>query len=115
MSSAVDLVIVGMTPDASVAAVEAARTGRRVIVVDQTTDRRLTTRFRLSLDAHGSVRERIVMLSGVEVVCVDGMHTVEAVLLRRVRTGLLIGINARAVLMTDDTQLRSRAITGGAA
>jgi hypothetical protein len=115
MSRAVDLVIVGMTPAAGIAAVDAARTGGRVLVVDQTTDRRLTTRFRQFLDAADDVLERIVVLTGVEVVCVDGMLTVEAVLLRRLSTGFLIGINTRAVLVADDAQLSSRATAGGAA
>jgi len=95
----VDLVIVGMTGDAGAAAVHAARSGQRVLVVDRTTDSRLARRFRRSLHAAYGVLERIVVLTGVEVVCVDGMHAVEAVLLRRLKTGRLIEFNARAVMM----------------
>jgi hypothetical protein len=116
MSKAVDLVIVGMTTaDARVAALDAARRGQRVLVVDRTTDRRRTARFRLSLDDTADVVERIAVLTGVEVVCVDGVHAVEAVLLRRLRTGVVIGINAREVLVADKAQFSSHAGRGDAA
>ena len=104
MSRAVELVIVGMTPDAGRAAVAAAREGRRVLVVDRSTDRGIVRRFRRSLEDADAVLRRIVIVSGVEVVCVDGIHEVEAVLLRRLESGMLIGINARAVLVSDRAQ-----------
>jgi hypothetical protein len=40
------------------------------------------------------------MLAGFEVVSVDGIRSVEVLLIRQVKTGCLIGINARAILVT---------------
>jgi hypothetical protein len=42
------------------------------------------------------------LLSGVEVVWVDGTKTVEVVLLRHIKSGRVIGINAGRVVVTTD-------------
>jgi len=44
------------------------------------------------------VASQVTVLTGAEVVCVDGVHAVEAVVIRRIRTGQLIGVNASAIL-----------------
>lgn len=99
MSRTVDLVIVGLTDAARAAANEAARDGRRVLVVDVKTSSDRRRRFRRSLGR--DVRHRVSVMTGVEVVCVDGVKEIEAVLLRQVRTRRLIGINARAVIWCE--------------
>jgi hypothetical protein len=103
MSRTVDLVIVGMTAAARDAAIEAARRGRRVLVVGESRDNAYLTQLRRSLEVAGDgCRRRVSMLTGVEVVSVDGTTAVEVVLLRHVKTGRLTGINTSAVLATTD-------------
>ena len=99
MSRTVDLVIVGMRDAACAAANEAARDGRRVLVVDLTTSADCRRQFRRAIER--DVRHRVSVMTGVEVVCVDGVKTIEVVLLRHISTRRLIGINARAVLWSD--------------
>lgn len=96
-----DLVIVGLTEAGGAAAIHAARLGRRVLIVDESTDRRACRRLRRSLRAAGEGgRRRVSVLTGVAVKWIDGAGIVEVVLLRHVRTGRLIGINTGAVLVT---------------
>lgn len=102
MSRTVDLVVVGLTPEARAAAVAAARAGRRVLVVDATADGPRRQRFRRSLAVeNGAVRRRISVLTAVEVVCVAGTTRVEAILLRRAGSGRLIAVNAADLLVTS--------------
>jgi hypothetical protein len=42
----------------------------------------------------------VSVLTGVEVACADGAPGIEAVVLRRIRSGRLIAVNARALLVT---------------
>lgn len=101
MSRSVDLVIVGLTAEARAAAIAAARCGQRVLVVDATTSRCRCRRFRRALTAAlGEAQERVVVLTAVEVVCVDGAPAVEAVLVRRLANGRLLAFNACAFLAT---------------
>lgn len=101
MTLNVDLVIVGMTAAAVAAATDAARRGQRVLVLDEAHDARDLRRFRRALDAarHGR-RGRISAAAGFEVLSVDGISTIEVVLIRHVKSGRLEGINTRAVLVT---------------
>ena len=97
----VDLVIVGMTDAAAAAATDAVRRGERVIVVGESKDACYCRGVRRAVHAAGaSCRERLSMLAGFEVVSVDGIGAVEVVLVRNVKTGRLIGINAGALLAT---------------
>lgn len=101
MSRTVDLVIVGMSAAARAAAIDAARRRRRVLVVGESRDDGYCQQLRRSLDAAGDgCRGRVSMLTGVEVVSVDGTTAVEVVLLRQVKTGRLIGVNTSVVLAT---------------
>jgi hypothetical protein len=101
MTLTVDLVIVGMTAAAAAAATEAARCGKRVLVVGRSKDACYCRDLRRTLDAAGDgCRGCVSMLAGFEVVSVDGISAVEVVLIRRVKTGCLIGINAGAILVT---------------
>jgi choline dehydrogenase-like flavoprotein len=101
MSTRVDLVIVGMTAAGAAAAVDAARAGRRVLVVDRSTSRTRRRRLRLALTrAGGGLHRQVSVRLGVDVVCVAGARSVEAVVLRRVRSGRLIGVNTSNLLET---------------
>jgi NADPH-dependent 2,4-dienoyl-CoA reductase/sulfur reductase-like enzyme len=95
-------VIVGGHRVAMAAAIEAARRGMRVLIVIRSMRARFAGRLRQSLRAAGEgLEQHVTVLTGAEVVCVDGIHSVEAVVIRRIRTGRLIGINASAILTFD--------------
>ena len=101
MNRSVDLVIVGLTAAARSAAIAAARGGRSVLVVGRTNCRSRCRRFRRDLAAGlGGARRQVSVLTGVEVACADGAPGIEAVVLRRIRSGRLIAVNARALLVT---------------
>ena len=101
MTLTVDLVIVGMTATAAATAAEAARRGKRAPFVGQSKNACYCRGLRRTLDAAGDgCRECVSILAGFEVVSVDGISTVEVVLIRQVKTGWLIGINAGAILVT---------------
>jgi thioredoxin reductase len=98
MTRTVNLVIVGAHPAAAAAAIESARRGMRVLVVMRSRRTGVAGRLRRALRAAGeSVRRQVTVLTGAEVVCVDGVHSVEAVVIRRVQTGRLIAVNASAI------------------
>ena len=101
MTLTVDLVIVGMTAAAAAAATEAARCGKRVLVVGRSKDASYCRDLRRTLDVAGDgCRECVSVLAGFEVVSVDGISAVEVVLIRQLKTGCLIGINAGEMLVT---------------
>ena len=105
MSRTVDLVIVGMTAAARAAAIDAAHRRRQVLVVGESRDDCYCHQLRRSLDAAADgCRRRVAVLTGVEVVWVDGTTAVEVILLRKIKTGRLIGINTGAVLLTTALQ-----------
>jgi NADPH-dependent 2,4-dienoyl-CoA reductase/sulfur reductase-like enzyme len=95
----VDLVIVGAHLAVMAAAIEAARRGLRVLVVIRSGRARFGGRLRRSVRAAGAgLHRQLTVLTGAEVVCVDGINSVEAVVIRRLRTGRLIGVNASGIL-----------------
>jgi len=99
----VDLVVVGAHAAAVAAVLEAARRDKRVLVVLRSSLARDGTRLRRSLRTAGErVRRHVTVLPGAEVVCVDGVPSLEAVVIRRLRTGGLIGVNASAILFPPD-------------
>jgi len=99
MTRTVDLVIVGMTTAGRAAAVDAARRGQCVLVATDSRDGPSFRALRRSLRVAGEgSQERVSVLTGVEVVWIDGTSAVEVVLLRQVATGRLLGINTSAVL-----------------
>ena len=101
MIRTVDLVIVGMTTAGSAATVDAAGRGTRVLVVTESRDGSSVRALRRSLKAAGEGwQERLSVLTGVEVVWIDGTSAVEVVLLRQITTGRLLGINTSAVFLT---------------
>lgn len=99
MTRTVDLVIIGASAAALAAVADAI--GRRLRVL-------LVTRLRLgglSFDVRQTLRRlrvasgrQLTVVTGANVVCVDGVRAVEAVVVRHVRTGRLTGFNASAVL-----------------
>lgn len=103
MNRTVDVVIVCGNEDAVAPLVDAALRGMRVLVVIRPGSAGLARHFRQSLRAAGVVSQRhVTFVTGSEVACVDGVHGVEAVVVRHVRTGRLIGFNASALLTFDE-------------
>lgn len=99
MTRTVDLVIVGADAGAVAATIDAVRRGLRVLIVIRSTRASAAARLRQALrSAHLPRTRNITITTGAEVVCVDGVNGVEAVVVRDLRTRRLIGFNAAAVL-----------------
>jgi hypothetical protein len=99
----VDLVIVAGDSCAIPVAVDAARRGIRVLVVIRSPRVRWIRRLRRALCSAGPrVRRGVAIFTNAEVVCVDGLDRVEAVIVRRIGTGRLIGVNASAIHMVGE-------------
>ena len=102
MIGTVDLVIAGGGDTARAAAVSALQRGQRVLVVLRYANARVARRLRRSLlktaDAEGG---QLRVMTGAEVVCVDGVNGVEAVVVRHAPTGYLSAVNASAFLSSD--------------
>ena len=80
------------------AAADAAQGGRRVLVVLRS-DARAARRFRQILGRAANVDDgKLAVMTNAEVVCVDGVDRVEAVVIRHARTGRLCAVNASAFL-----------------
>jgi thioredoxin reductase len=94
----VDVVIIGADANAVAGAIDAARRGDKVLVVIRSRRASLARRFRQCLRAAGVARHHVSILTGAELACVDGVHAIEAVVIRYLRTGRLAGINASALL-----------------
>jgi len=98
MTRTVDLVIVGLTTAGGATAIDAVRRGKRVLVLTDSRDESSVRALRRSLRAAGNgCQQRVSVLTGVEVVWIDGTSAVEVVLLRQIATGRLLGINTSAV------------------
>jgi hypothetical protein len=94
-SATVDLVVAGDEHAAIAAAAEALGLGRRVLVVLRTGGRQVTSRVRRRC---GAATGQLTVMSNAEVVCVDGVNGVEAVVVRSTRTGRLYAVNTSAFL-----------------
>jgi thioredoxin reductase len=99
MTITVDVVVVGANRSALAAAIELARGGKRVLVMTRTRGGELRRRIR---HARGVALPPIRVLAGVEVECIAGTRTVEAVLARYLATGRRIDVNASALLTFED-------------
>jgi thioredoxin reductase len=97
-TSTVDLVVTGHESAAVAAAVDALRRGQRVLVVWRSDDARMLSRLRRRCRA---AKGQLTMMTNAEVVCVDGVHGVEAVVVRYTRTGRLCAVNTPAFLSCD--------------
>ena len=110
MIRTVDLVIAGDGSDARAAAVEAVQRGRRVLLVLRAADTRVARRLRRILLNHaGTDGGELWVVTGGEVVCVDGVDAVEAVVLRHSRTDRLSAVNASAVISFDPASQKALA------
>jgi predicted dinucleotide-utilizing enzyme len=98
MTKTVDIVVPGADAAAVRTILASARRGLRVLVVIRSTRTALERRLRRTLRASGEdVRRRVSIVAGAEIACADGICGVEAIVIRRIRTGQLIGVNARAI------------------
>jgi hypothetical protein len=93
-NATVDLVVNGDERAAVAAAVDALRRGQRVLVVLHSGGRIVPRLRRLGRAA----RNQLTVMTNAEVVCVDGVHGVEAVVVRYMRTGRLCAVNTSAFL-----------------
>jgi len=102
MNQTVDLVIAGDHSAARAAAVAALRCGQSVLVVLWVDDARRGRRLRRSLleDARTDGGQ-LKVITGAEVVCVDGVEGVEAVVVRHAATGRLSAVNTSAFASFD--------------
>ena len=98
MINTVDVVVVGGDDAAVAATIDKAGRGMRVMVVLRSRRADTARRIRNAIRAGLEERRRVVVLTGAEVACVDGVNAVEAVVIRDLRTGRLTGVNASEVL-----------------
>ncbi len=103
----VDLVVTGDDRGALGAAFEAVQRGRRVLLVLRAGDARAVQGHcrRLRSVANGGGGQ-LTVVNNAEVVCVDGVDGVEAVVIRHSRTGQLYAVNASAFLSCDGSTVR---------
>jgi len=103
MTRSVDVVIVGGSAAVMAATIDAIGRGLRVLVVIRPERLGLARRLRQAVRRAGMLAPRqLTVLTGAEVVCVDGGRSIEAVLVRHVRTGRLMAFNASAVACTPE-------------
>ena len=106
----VDLVVTGGETAAVGAAVDAMRRGQRVLVVLRSAGPRIVPRLRRLCRA--AKKNQLTVMTNAEVVCVDGVHGVEAVVVRYTRTGRLFAVNTSAFLSCDGSIHPPRARMG---
>jgi thioredoxin reductase len=94
----VDLVVTGDETAAVGAAVDAVQRGQRVLVVLRSAGPRIVPRLRRLCRA---AKNQLTVMTNAEVVCVDGVGGVEAVVVRYTRTGRLWAVNTSAFLSCD--------------
>ena len=100
-SVTVDLVVTGDERAAGAAAVNAVQRGQRVLLVLRAANPRVVPRVRrLCRGASG----QLIVMTSAEVVCVDGVDAVEAVVIRRSRSGRLWAVNASAFRSCDGAE-----------
>lgn len=98
MTRSVDVVVVGGDAAAVAATIEAVSSGLRVLVVIRPRRSGFARRLRQAMGTVTSSPPHVTVLTGAEVACVDGVKTIEAVVVRQLRTGRLTGVNASALL-----------------
>ena len=91
----VDVVVTGDESAAVAEAVDAVRRGQRVLVVLRSGGPRLVPRLRRLCQA---AKSQLTVMTNAEVVCVDGVGSVEAVVVRYTRTGRLCAVNTSTFL-----------------
>jgi hypothetical protein len=98
MTRTVDVVIVGGDAAAAAATVDALSSGLRVLVVIRRKRSGFARRLREATGRVTSSPPHLTVLTGTEIACVDGVKSIEAVVVRQLRTGRLTGFNASALL-----------------
>jgi thioredoxin reductase len=93
--STVDLVVAGDESAVVAAAVDAVRRGQRVLVVLRSGGPRMVPRLRRLCR---TAKNQLTVMTNAEVVCVDGVGGVEAVVVRYTQTGRLCALNTSAFL-----------------
>ena len=97
-----DVVVTGDGEAAFAAAFDAVRCGRRVLVVLRSAEAHpVQDRRRRIPRAENGDFGRLTVITHAEVVCVDGVDGVEAVVIRHSQTGRLDAVNASAFLSCD--------------
>ncbi len=105
MTRSVDLVVAGDDKTAFATALDAVRRGRLVLVVLRSGGAPSAQRLRtLVCRAANADASRITVMTNSEVVCVDGVDGVEAVVIRHLRSGRLCAVNAAAFLSCDGSE-----------
>ena len=109
MMRTVDIVIAGTSAAAIAATVNATNRGLRVLLVIRPRVASLSLELRQTLRRiRTTSRGGVSIVAGAEVVCIDGVRGIEAVVVRHVRTGRLTGFNASALLdFQEQRTLRS--------
>jgi len=109
MTRTVDIVIVCGDEAAVAAAIDASTRGLRVLAVIRPRSASLARHLRQSLRAAGVPSQRqATIVTGAEVACVDGVNGIEAVVVRHLKTGRLIGYNTSALLIFGEPMERPR-------
>jgi hypothetical protein len=99
LNRSVDVVVVGAGRRAIDAAAAGVRRGLRVLVVIRSRHGCVARHVRRAVQrVTGSSQGVVTILTGVEVVCVAGINSVEAVLIRRIASGRLLSVNAASFL-----------------
>ena len=102
MPRTVDLVVTGDDTGALGAAFEAVRRGRRVLLVLCSGAAKAVQSHRRRLRPPANCDGgQLAVVAHAEVVCVDGVDGVEAVVIRHSPTGRLYAVNASAFLSCD--------------
>ena len=104
MIGTVDLVIAGDGSGARAAAVSALTRGQRVLVVLRADARAARCLRTTLLTTAGALGNQLRVMASGEVVCVDGVDGVEAVVVRHVPTGYLSAVNASAFVSFEPHQ-----------
>lgn len=103
MISTVDVVITGSAGLVFAEAVTALQHRQRVLVVVRSGDIAETKRVCRRLRKVATAQSRcLLVMTNAEVVCVDGIDSVEAVVIRYVKTGRLRAVNASAFVACSD-------------
>jgi glycine/D-amino acid oxidase-like deaminating enzyme len=103
MTMTVDVVVIGAGQAALAAAVESARSGKRVLVIARVRGPGLRRHLRRARSVAGAaLSKRITVITGAEVECIAGIRAVEAVLARYIKTGRRVDVNATALLTFED-------------
>ena len=105
MIRTVDVVIEGDGTLAQAAAVAALKRGHRILVVVRSGGALVARRLRrMLIGTAGTDSGQISVMTSAEVVCVDGVTGVEAVVIRHAATGRLSAVNASAFISCDGHQ-----------